>query len=87
MVVLPGVILLGFGLRALDQDRREAQQQIIERTRHAAELAVAAIDQQLSNWQQFRADGVAVESGAAITVTPQQRGLLIIRSNRFLAAH
>ena len=54
LVVLPGLILLGFGLRTVEQDRRATEQQVRDRVRHAAEMAARAIDQHLANWQQFR---------------------------------
>src|SRR6185436_17150530 len=73
MVVLPGVVLLGFGLRALEQDRRATDQQVRDRLQRAAELAGRAIDQQLANWQQFRSDGVTVDAGPALKITPSQR--------------
>src|SRR5689334_2700334 len=63
-VVLPGVILLGFGLRALKQDRLATDQQVRDRLQRAAELAVREIDRQLSNWQQFRPESVDAERGA-----------------------
>jgi signal transduction histidine kinase len=72
-VVLPGIILLGFGLRALEQDRRATDQQVRERLQRAAELASRAIDQQLANWQQFRSDGVTLDTGSALKITPSQR--------------
>src|SRR5579862_2116041 len=72
-VVLPGLILLGFGLRALEQDRRATDQQVRDRLRGAAELAARSIDQQLANWQQFRSDGVSVETGPALKITPPRR--------------
>src|SRR5258708_38264005 len=73
MVVLPGMVLLGFGLRALQQDRRATDQQVRDRLQRAAELAARAIDQQLANWQQFRSDGVIVETAPALKITPSQR--------------
>lgn len=72
-VVLPGVILLGFGLRALDQDRRATDEQVRDRLQRAAELAAHAVDLQLANWQQFRSDGVSLETGAALKITPPRR--------------
>ena len=72
-VVLPGIILLGFGLRALEQDRRATDQQVRDRLQRAAELAARAIDQQLANWQQFRSDGVTLETGSALKIAPPQR--------------
>lgn len=72
-VVLPGVILLGFGLRALDQDRRVTDQQVRDRLQRAAELAARSIDQQLGNWQQFRSDGVSLETGPLLKLTHQHR--------------
>jgi signal transduction histidine kinase len=73
LIVLPGVILLGFGLRALDQDRRMTDQQVRDRLARAAELAARTIDQQLANWQQFRSDGVVIDSGPPVKVTPWSR--------------
>lgn len=72
-VVLPGVILLGFGLRALEQDRRATDRQVRDRLQRAAELAGRAIDQQLANWQQFRSDGVSLETGPALKIKPPRR--------------
>src|SRR5436190_23771981 len=72
-VVLPGVILLGFGLRALEQDRRATDQQVRDRLQRVAELAARAIDQQLANWQQFRSEGVGLETGMALKIAPPQR--------------
>src|SRR6185369_4677974 len=59
-VLLPGIILLLFGLRTLEQDRLTLERQINDRLDNAAQLASRAIDQQLVAWQQFRADGVTV---------------------------
>src|SRR6185503_7100746 len=73
MVVLPGIILLGFGLRALEQDRRATDQQVRDRLQRAAGLAARAIDQQLANWQQFRPEGVTLETGATLKITPPRR--------------
>src|SRR5438105_13429545 len=73
MVVLPGIVLLGFGLRTLEQDRRATDQQVRDRLQRAAELAARAIDQQLANWQQFRSDGVSLDTGPALKITPPQR--------------
>ena len=72
-VVLPGVILLGFGLRALEQDRRATDQQVRDRLQRAAELAARSIDQQLANWQQFRSGGVSLVTGPALKITPPRR--------------
>lgn len=72
-VVLPGVILLGFGLRALEQDRRATDQQVRDRLQRAAELAARAVDLQLANWQQFQSDGVSLETGPALKITPLRR--------------
>jgi len=72
-VVVPGVILLGFGLRALEQDRRASDQQIRDRLQRAAELAARTIDQQLANWQQFRSDGITLEIAPELKITPPQR--------------
>ena len=72
-VVLPGIVLLAFGLRALEQDRRATDQQVRDRLQRAAELAARAIDRELANWQQFRSDGVAVETTPALKITPQRR--------------
>ena len=72
-VVLPGVILLAFGLRALEQDRRATDQQIRNRLQQTAELAARAIDRELANWQQFRADGVSLETGTTLKITPPGR--------------
>ena len=72
-VVVPGIILLGFGLRALEQDRRATDQQIRDRLQRAAELAARSIDQQLANWQQFRPDGVSLETGPTLKITPPRR--------------
>ncbi|HUS07718.1 MAG TPA: hypothetical protein VMZ52_15535, partial [Bryobacteraceae bacterium] len=61
-VVLPGLILLGFGLRALEQDREATDRQVQDRLQRAAELAARTMDQQLASWQQFRTDGVSLET-------------------------
>ena len=71
-VLLPGVVLLLFGLRALEQDRSAVDRQIHDRIENAAALAARAIDQQLANWQQFRADGITL-AGNLIKLTPEQR--------------
>jgi signal transduction histidine kinase len=55
-VAVPGVILLGFGLRALQQDRLATDQQARDRLQRTAELAAREMDRQLVNWQQFRTD-------------------------------
>lgn len=73
MVVLPGVVLLLFGLRALKQERREANQQIRDRLDRSADLALQVIDQQLTAWQQFRDIGVSVRFGPGLTTTPPDR--------------
>src|SRR5260370_12346697 len=72
-VVLPGIGLLAFGLRALEQDRRATDQQVRDRLQRAAELAARAIDQQLGNWRQFRSDGVTLDTGPSLKITPSQR--------------
>src|SRR5258707_5475878 len=72
-VVLPGIVLLAFGLRALEQDRRSTDQQVRDRLQRAAELAAREIDQQLVNWRQFRSDGVTLETGPALKISPPQR--------------
>jgi signal transduction histidine kinase len=71
-VLLPGVVLLLFGLRALEQDRRRVDRQIHDRMENAAALAAGAIDQQLANWQQFRADGILL-AGNPVKLTPEER--------------
>jgi hypothetical protein len=53
MVVLPGIVLLGFGLRAMEQDRRATGQEVTDRLARAARLAARAIDQQLANCDSF----------------------------------
>ena len=73
MVVLPGLVLLGFGLRALQQDRNTTEQQIKDRIQRDAELAARAMDQQLVNWQQFRTDGVTISTAPPVRVTPASR--------------
>lgn len=83
-VVLPGFILLGFGLRALDQDRRATDRQVRDRLQRVAELAGRAIDQQLANWQQFRSGGVSLEIGPPLKVTPPRR--LAYELNESIAA-
>jgi len=57
-VLLPGVVLLLFGLRTLEQDRLAVEQHIRVRLANTSELAARAIDQQLANWSQFHGDGV-----------------------------
>ena len=71
-VVLPGVILLAFGLRALDQDRRTTEQQLRERLQRSAELAARTIDQQLASRQAFAADGISLETEPVLKITPPQ---------------
>src|SRR5437660_5397002 len=73
MVVLPGLVLLAFGLRALEQDRRATDQQVRDRLQRAAELAARAIDQQLGNWRQFWSDGVTLDTAPSLKITPSQR--------------
>jgi hypothetical protein len=72
MVLLPGIVLLLFGLRALEQDRRGVDLQIHNQMENAAALAARAIDQQLANWQQLRGDGVTM-AGNPMKLTPEQR--------------
>src|SRR5687767_14259922 len=72
MVVLPGIVLLAFGLRALEQDRRATDQQVRDRLQRTAGLAARAIDQQLSNWQQFRPHGITVVTAPALKIVPSQ---------------
>src|SRR5258707_13930832 len=72
-VVLPGIVLLAFGLRALEQDRRATDQQVRDRLQRAAELAARAIDQQLANWRQFQSGGVSLDTGPPLKITPPQR--------------
>jgi signal transduction histidine kinase len=69
-VLLPGVVLLLFGLRALEQDRLAVERQIRDRLANTAELAARAIDQQLANWQQFRSDGVILTGQPLRAVPP-----------------
>src|SRR3989442_13885313 len=57
-VLLPAIVLLLFGLRALEQDRLAVEHQIRDRLANTAALAARAIDHQLVNWQQFPSDGV-----------------------------
>lgn len=71
-VVLPGIILLGFGLRALEQDRRSTEQQVRDRLDHFAEFTARAIDQQLANWQQLQSSGISLETDPVLTITPSQ---------------
>jgi signal transduction histidine kinase len=59
-IVLPGLLLLVFALRALDQERRIARQHLKERLERAADLAVRAINQQTEHWRQFQDVGVLV---------------------------
>lgn len=70
LVVLPGIVLLGFGLRALEQDRRATDQQVRERLERAAGLAARAIDQHLLNWQQFRPHGIILEATPTLKIIP-----------------
>ncbi len=69
-VLLPGAVLLLFGLRALEQDRLAVERQIRDRLANTAELAARAIDQQLANWQQFRSDGVILTGRPLRAVPP-----------------
>src|SRR5689334_2643065 len=73
LIILPGVILLGFGLRAIEQDRGATDQEVRDRLTRAAELAARTINQQLANWQQFRSDGVVIDSGPPRKVKPWSR--------------
>ena len=70
-VLLPGVVLLLFGLRSLDQDRRTVDRQIRDRLENAAQLAGRAIDQQLANWRQFRAGGITL-TGNPVRLQPAE---------------
>lgn len=70
-VVLPGLVLLGFGLRAIDQDRRGTHQQLLERLQRAAGVAARAIDRQLVDWRQFRDDGLTVQSEPGLKISPR----------------
>ena len=72
LILVPGIILLVFGLRALNQDRLEIGRQLQDRLDHAAELAARAIDQQLTQWEQFRGDGVTV-SLSSLRVSPADK--------------
>src|SRR4029077_7489651 len=72
MIGLPGIVLLGFGLRAIEQDRSSTDQQVRDRLQRAAELAAREIDQQLVNWQQFRSDGVTLQTGPTPKINPSQ---------------
>jgi len=67
-VLLPAIVLLLFGLRALDQDRVAVEHQARDRLANTAALAAHAIDQQLANWQQFRAHGVILTGQPVRTV-------------------
>ncbi len=69
-VLLPGVVLLLFGLRAVEQDRLAVEHQILARLSNTSELAARAIDQQLANWGQFREDGVLLTGRPFRTVPP-----------------
>ena len=68
-VLLPGIVLLLFGLRALQQDRLAVEHQIRDRLANTAELAARTVDQQLANWQQFRSDGVIL-TGQPLRAVP-----------------
>ncbi len=68
-VILPGGVLLLFGLRALEQDRLAVEHQTRDRLATTAELAARAIDQQLANWRQFRNDGVML-TGQPLRAVP-----------------
>jgi hypothetical protein len=60
-VLLPGVILLLFGLRALQQDQRSFDREVRDRLENAS--AARAIDQQLLNWQTGRRSRGAIPAG------------------------
>ena len=68
-VLLPGIVLLLFGLRTLEQDRLTVDRQITERLENASQLAARTVDQQVANWQQFRADGITL-SGDPVKLSP-----------------
>src|SRR6266496_205908 len=69
-VLLPAIVLLLFGLRALEQDRLAVEHQIRDRLANTAALAARAIDQQFANWQQFRSDGVILTGQPVRAVPP-----------------
>ena len=70
-VLLPGAVLLLFGLRTLEQDRLTLDREILDRLNNAALLASRAIDQQLAAWQQFRGDGITLV-GDPVKLAPAQ---------------
>ncbi|HUQ91097.1 MAG TPA: HAMP domain-containing sensor histidine kinase, partial [Bryobacteraceae bacterium] len=57
---------------ALEQDREATDRQVQDRLQRAAELAARTMDQQLASWQQFRTDGVSLETAPVLKVTPRQ---------------
>ena len=71
-ILLPGMLLAFFGLRALRQERRLADQQIRERLDRAAELAVRDLEQELGRWQQ------AVEQLSAASLPEPVRRALVV---------
>lgn len=50
-ILLPGILLAVFGVRALRQERRLLDQQIRERLDRAGELAVRDLEQEFLEWQ------------------------------------
>jgi signal transduction histidine kinase len=79
-VLLPGVILLLFGLRALQQDQHSFEREVRDRLESASGAAARAIDQQLVNWQQFRADGITL-AGNPFEVQPAGRSAYEFRED------
>jgi len=69
-VLLPAIVLLLFGLQALEQDRLAVEHQIRVRLANTSELAARAIDQQLANWRQFSNDGVILSDQPPRTEPP-----------------
>src|SRR5713226_8632600 len=61
-ILLPGVLLTVFGVRALVQERRFAQQQIRERLERAAQIAVHDLERDLHEWQ-AALDRIGAERG------------------------
>ncbi|HUQ91101.1 MAG TPA: ATP-binding protein, partial [Bryobacteraceae bacterium] len=57
---------------ALEQDREATDRQVQDRLQRAAELAARTMDQQLASWQQFRTDGVSLETTPVLKITPRR---------------
>lgn len=68
-ILLPGLLLTVFGVRALVQERRFAQQQIRERLDAVAQLAVRDLERDLHEWQ-AALDRIGQEGAEAMDALP-----------------